>query len=57
MDRGAWQAMVHGCYKESDLTEQLSLFFLGPCWGMQDLFLRPGFEPRAPALGAQSLSH
>ena len=25
MDRGAWQAIVHGNHKESDLTERLSL--------------------------------
>ena len=25
MDRGAWQATVHGVTKESDMTEQLSL--------------------------------
>ena len=24
MDRGAWQATVHGVTKESDMTEQLS---------------------------------
>ena len=24
MDRGAWQAIVHGVTKESDMTEQLS---------------------------------
>ena len=26
MDRGAWQATVHGGHKESDMTERLSLF-------------------------------
>ena len=26
MDRGTWQATVHGVCKESDRTEQLSLF-------------------------------
>ena len=25
MDRGAWQAMVHGGHKESDMTEQQSM--------------------------------
>ena len=25
MDRGAWQATVHGGHKELDLTEQLSI--------------------------------
>ena len=25
MDRGAWKATVHGGYKESDMTERLSL--------------------------------
>ena len=25
MDRGAWQATVHGVTKESDMTEQLTL--------------------------------
>ena len=25
MDRGAWQAIVHGVTKESDITEQLTL--------------------------------
>ena len=24
MDREAWRAAVHGCYKESDTTEQLN---------------------------------
>ena len=24
MDRGAWQATVHGCHKESDMTDRLS---------------------------------
>ena len=28
MDRGAWQATVHGGLKESDTTERLSLFIL-----------------------------
>ena len=26
--RGAWQAPVHGCHKESNVTEQLSTFAL-----------------------------
>ena len=28
MDRGAWQATVHGGHKESDMTEQLTLIYL-----------------------------
>ena len=28
MDRGAWQATVHGGLKQSDTTERLSLFIL-----------------------------
>ena len=28
MDRGAWQATVHGGHKESDMTEQLTTFTL-----------------------------
>ena len=31
MDRGAWQAIVRGVVKESDLTEQLIL--TNPCTG------------------------
>ena len=27
MDRGDWQATVHGVAKESDLTEQLNKFY------------------------------
>ena len=30
MDRGAWQATVHGVAKESDTTEQLTLLLLSP---------------------------
>ena len=26
MDRGAWRAIIHGGHKESDMTEQLTLF-------------------------------
>ena len=28
MDRGAWQATVHGGHKELDMTERLTLFHL-----------------------------
>ena len=28
MDRGSWQAMVHGGHKESDMTEQLSTVYV-----------------------------
>ena len=29
MNRGAWQGIVHGVAKESDMTEQLSMHRMG----------------------------
>ena len=45
MDRGAWQATVHGVCKESDMTEQLSTSSLSCgmwklCCGMWKILLR-----------------
>ena len=44
MDRGAWQATVHGALKESDTTEQLPLslhfFFTLRCLLHQEVFRR-----------------
>ena len=36
MDRGAWQATVHGVVKESDRTEQLTLPLFFPHWFTED---------------------
>ena len=39
MDRGAWQATVHGATKSQDTTEQLSLDFLGLTHSLTRLLL------------------
>ena len=55
MDTGAWQATVHGV-KESDTTEQFSLWLFHPALWADSISSEPLGKPR-DVFVVQSLSH
>ena len=56
MDRGAWQVIVHDV-KESDTTEQLSLWLFHPALWADSISSEPLGKPRDAFVVVQSLSH